>query len=48
MELGDLNVASLPPQLQNLSCVHIRGNSIRYITFDKNDVGQDSINKLTE
>jgi hypothetical protein len=47
MELVDLNLGSLPPQLQNLKSMHIRGNSIRYIMMDKEEIGKDSLSKLT-
>lgn len=47
MELVDLNLGSLPPQLQNLKSMHIRGNSIRYITLDKDEIGKESLQKLT-
>lgn len=47
MEISDLNIGALPPTLQNLKSMHIRGNAIRYITFDKNEIGQESIDKLT-
>lgn len=47
MELVDLNLGSLPPQLQNLKSMHIRGNSIRYIMMDKEEIGKESLSKLT-
>lgn len=43
MELIDLNLGSLPPQLQNLKAMHIRGNSIRYIVLDKQEIGKEKI-----
>ena len=47
MQIGDLNLAALPPQLQNLKQIFIRGNSIKYILFDKEEVGNENISKLT-
>lgn len=43
MELVDLNLGSLPPQLQNLKSMHIRGNTIRYIKMDKEEIGKEKI-----
>jgi U6 snRNA-associated Sm-like protein LSm2 len=41
MELVDLNTGSLPPQLQNLKSIHVRGNSIRFISMDKEEIGKE-------
>lgn len=48
MEITDLNIGALPPMLQNLKSMHIRGNAIKYITLDKNEIGQKSLDKLTQ
>jgi len=48
MQIGELNQGALPPQFQNLKSMFIRGNSIRYVIFDKEEVGQENIDRLTQ
>ena len=47
MQIGDLNLGALPIQLQNMKQIFIRGNSIKYILFDKEEIGKENIDKLT-
>lgn len=47
MQIGDLNLGALPPQFQNLKQIFIRGNSIKYILFDKEEIGRENIEKVT-
>ena len=39
---------SLPPYMQNLSTIHLRGNSVKFIEFERSEVGKERLRKLRE
>jgi hypothetical protein len=41
------NKGGLPPYMQNLSTIHLRGNSVKYLTLDKSELGESRIRELT-
>ena len=47
MQIGELDIGSLPQQFHDLKTMYIRGNAIRQISMDKAEIGDERIKKMT-
>ena len=43
-----MSKGGLPPYMQNLKTINLRGNSIKYVTFDRSEVGEARLKELTQ